>query len=124
MRASIVVAAALAVLVAAGCGGDGGGDEPRAGKDLTAISCPMVPAGEVDGVARYEPARDAFDTAELVGMRLDDARGEATGHGCEVVVVSEDGRGLPVPVEIDPSRVYVFVERDTVTAIEGVGGGL
>jgi hypothetical protein len=120
----VIAAAASITLAASGCGG-GSDDEPRpAGRDLTALQCPMARAGEAGGVAQYEPVTDAFDTAKLVGMGVGDARRKAAGHGCEIVVASEDGRGRPVPIEIDPSRIYVFVERDRVSYIEGVGGGI
>src|SRR5215218_6435463 len=97
------VAAATIALAVAGCGGDSDA-KPPPGKDLTAIRCPLVPVGDAQGSERYEPAKDAFDTAELVGMKLPAARENAAGHGCEIVVASEDGEGRPVPIEIDPTR--------------------
>jgi hypothetical protein len=117
-----LTAIAVGVMIAVGtaCGGDSGDDEQRPGPDLTALKCPMV---QTSG-DRYEPAKNAFDTAELVGMKLADARAKAADHGCEIVVASVDGRGRAVPIEVDPTRVYVFVERDVVTYIEGVGGGI
>ena len=118
--AALIVAAALAI---GACGSDSDDEGPQ-GSDLTAIQCPMEKAGEVDGVAEYEPADDAFDTAELVGMSLNDARNKAAEYGCEIVVSFEDGEGIPVPIEIDPARIYVYVENDEVTYVEGVGGGL
>jgi hypothetical protein len=115
-RQSIVVLACAAAL-AAGCGGDDG-DEP-AGTDLTALRCPLV---EVNG--SFRPADGAFDTAELIGMSLDDARARAAENGCEVVVSLEDGKGRPVPIDVDPKRIYVYTEDGVVSEIEGVGGGL
>jgi hypothetical protein len=113
----------LAAIALAGCGGDGE-KEPK-GPDLTAIRCPLVPTGEqVGGVDQYKPAKDSFDTSALVGAQFDKARDEAAEHGCEVVVAMRDGEGLPVPTDIDPKRIYVYTERDVVTEIEGVGGGL
>lgn len=117
--AALVAAAALVV---AGCGGDD--EEEPAGSDLTAVHCPMERTGEVEGIPQYEPADGAFDTAELVGLELDDARQRAAEHGCEIVVSILDGDGQPVPIEIDPTRIYVYVEDDVVTEIEGVGGGI
>jgi hypothetical protein len=113
-------------MIAAGtaCGGDSGDEKKRPGPDLTALKCPMVQTSNAAGVERYEPAKNAFDTAELVGMKLADAREKAADHGCEIVVASVDGRGRAVPIEVDPTRVYVFVERNVVTYIEGVGGGI
>jgi len=118
------VAAVVIALAAPGCGGSDEESPPGPARDLTAIGCPMGRAGEADGLGRYEEAANAFDTGELVGMGLEEARRKAAGHGCEIVVASEDGEGRRVPVAIDPSRIYVFVERDSVTYIEGVGGGI
>ena len=120
-RACGVALACAAAL--AGCGGDGE-DTPR-GADLTAVRCPLVATGEqVGGVEQYEPAKDSFDTSELVGARFTDARATAAEHGCDIVVSMRDGEGLPVPTDIDPRRVYVFTKGGVVTEIEGVGGGL
>jgi hypothetical protein len=118
-----IVAVALGAIVLVGCGGDDG-EEPE-GTDLTAIYCPMVPTGErVEGVRQWEPAENAFDTAELIGMSLSEARATAAEHDCNIVVSLRDGEGLPVPIDIDPSRVYVYTEENRVTQIEGVGGGI
>jgi hypothetical protein len=120
---AVVAAIAAAAIVVAGCGDEE--EPPTEGEDLTAIRCPLVPSGEkADGTAQYEPAPDAFDTAELIGMNIDEARQAAADHGCEVVVSVEDGKGLPVPIEVDPERIFVYTEDDVVTTIEGVGGGL
>jgi hypothetical protein len=120
---AVLAAIAAAAMVVAGCGDEE--EPPTEGEDLTAIRCPLVPSGEqVDGTEKYEPAPDAFDTAELIGMDIDDARQTAADHGCEVVVSVEDGEGLPVPIEVDPERIFVYTEDDVVTTIEGVGGGL
>jgi hypothetical protein len=113
----ILAASAAGAVVWAGCGG---GDEEPAGTDLTAIRCPLVQTG----AEQYEPAEDSFDTAELIGLPLEDARARAAEHDCEVVVTLEDGRGVPVPIEVDPKRIYVYTEDDVVTEIEGVGGGI
>jgi hypothetical protein len=40
------------------------------------------------------------------------------------VVSLEDGKGVPVPIDIDPKRIYVYTEDGVVTEIEGVGGGI
>jgi hypothetical protein len=117
-RSICVLGIAIAVAVGSGCGG--GDDEPT-GSDLTAIRCPLV---QVGGSDRYEPAKDSFDTAELIGERFEDARATATEHGCEVVVAKRDGEGLPVPTDVDPTRIYVYTDDDVVTEIEGVGGGI
>ena len=117
------VAVVLAGGVLAGCGGDE--EERPAGEDLTAIRCPLVETGEeVGGVKQYKAAPDAFDTAELIGKPLGEAKATAARHGCNIVVSMEDGKGLPVSTDIDPTRIYVYTEDDVVTEIEGVGGGL
>jgi hypothetical protein len=122
VRALLGVAIAAAVALA-GCGADD--EEKPKGVDLTAIRCPFVPTGdEADGTGGYKPAPDAFDTAELIGRPLEDARAHAAKRGCDIVVAMEDGKGVPVPTDIDPKRIYVYTEDDVVTRIEGVGGGL
>jgi hypothetical protein len=124
-----MLAGAVVVLLAAGgiaLAARGGDDEeqPR-GSDLTALRCPLVATGtSADGTQEYEPAPGAFDTAELIGLRLDDARTRAAEHSCEIVVSLEDGEGRPVPIDVDPERIYVYVEEGVVTEIEGVGGGI
>lgn len=93
-----------------------GGEERATGTDLTAIRCPLAPTGE--------PAEGSFDTAELIGLSLEEARAKAAEHTCEVVVSLRDGRGVPVPIDVDPKRIYVYTEDGVVTEIEGVGGGI
>jgi hypothetical protein len=117
---------AVAILVAAAltsCGGEREPEPTRAG-DLTAIGCPMVQAKGADGVARFQPAKSALNTATLVGRPLVKAREAASRHGCEIEVSKADGVNLPVPIDPDPQRIVVYVEREVVTYIEGVGGGL
>jgi len=121
LAASLCVCALAGGLVLAGCGED---EEEPAGEDLTALACPMEPAGEAEGVPQFEPAENSFDPGELVGMSLDDARAKAAEHGCDIVVSVADDEGQPVPVELNPKLIYVYTEGDEVTLIEGVGGGL
>jgi hypothetical protein len=125
--------AIIAAVVVAGLAGGAialaslGGEEERAsqGSDLTALRCPLVATGRsADGQQQYEAAPDSFDTAELIGLSLDDARARAAEHGCEIVVSVEDGKGVPVPIDVDPERIYVYTEDGAVTEIEGVGGGI
>jgi hypothetical protein len=112
LRRSGALAIVVTVALASGCGGK---DEPR-GTDLTTVRCPQTASGK--------PAPGSFDTAELIGLALDDARARAGDHGCEVVVAMKDGEGVPVPIEVDPKRIYVYTEDGVVTKIEGVGGGI
>jgi hypothetical protein len=120
----VLALAALAVgALVAGCGGDDDEPEPQA-TDLTAIYCPMERAGEEAGVPQFEPAENALDTSELIGMELPDASATAAEHGCEIIVSIADGVGQPVPVEINLKAIYVYTEDDVVTQIEGVGGGI
>ena len=95
------------------------------GTNLTAIRCPLVQTGETaDGEPEFGPAKDAFDTAELIGLKLADATAKAAKHGCDIVVSVKDGVGEPVPIELNPKLIYVYTEKDVVTEIEGVGGGI
>jgi len=122
LTARSVLGAALACAVLAGCGGDD--KEKPKGVDLTAMRCPLVSKGVVDGVEKFAPAKDAFDTATLIGKPLADAEQEAADHGCTIVVSVQDGKGLPVSTGIDPARITVQIADGAVTEIEGVGGGL
>jgi hypothetical protein len=36
----------------------------------------------------------------------------------------EDGKSMPVPVDVDPKRITVYTKGGVVTEIESVGGGL
>jgi hypothetical protein len=123
-RTAVAVVAALVGigLTMAACGEEE--SEESQGTDLTALRCPLEPAGKVGGVEQFEPADDSFDTSELVGMEIHDAAAQADEHGCTVIVSLKDGKGVPVPIETDPTAVYVYTEDDVVTEIEGVGGGL
>lgn len=115
----IATLVAVAVLAIAGIAlaARGGTEETKTtGADLTAITCPLAPSGA--------PAKDAFNTAELIGLSLADAEAKAAGHTCSIVVSLEDGVGKPVPIDIDPKRIYVYTEKGRVTHIEGVGGGI
>jgi hypothetical protein len=112
-RCAVVTATvAFACVVFAGCGGD----KPAKGADLTKVRCPATASGR--------PAAGSFDTAELVGMPLADAQTRASRAGCDVVVAMKDGKGVPVPIDVDPKRIYVYTEHGAVTEIEGVGGGI
>jgi hypothetical protein len=121
--AAVFVAVAIGGLALAGLGGEE--ERPSQGADLTALKCPLVPTDRsADGQPVYEPAPDAFDTGELIGLPLADARAVAAENGCEIVVSVEDGKGVPVPIDVDPKRIYVYTEDGAVTEIEGVGGGI
>src|SRR5687767_1790929 len=100
-RRWLAVAAAVALVgiaVAMGACGEDEPEEPQ-GTDLTAIRCPLEPVGKVGGVQQYEPAQDAFDTSELIGMEVHEAAASADEHGCHVIVSLKDGEGQPVPIE-------------------------
>jgi hypothetical protein len=107
MCAVLVTALALA-----GCGGD----KAAKGPDLTAIRCPATASGK--------PAPGSFDTAELIGLKLADARATAADHRCDIVVAKKDGAGVPVPIDTDPKLIFVYTEHGVVSEIEGVGGGI
>jgi hypothetical protein len=118
-----LAAGAAFALPLAGCGGDDDEPEPVA-QDLTKIYCPMERAGREAGVPQFEPAENALDTSELIGLTLDEAGSLAADHGCEIIVAIADGEGQPVPIEINLKAIYVYTEDDVVTEIEGVGGGI
>ncbi|HEX6022883.1 MAG TPA: hypothetical protein VFZ00_12860 [Solirubrobacter sp.] len=120
----VVAVLAVAGVALASMGGDED-ERPKKGADLTALRCPLEAAGQTaDGQTRYRPAKNAFDTKALIGKQLPDAEAEAAKHGCHIVVSLKDGVGLPVPIDVDPTRIYVYTENNAVTTIEGVGGGL
>ena len=122
-RLAMIALVACALLLVAGCGGDD--EEEPQGTDLTEIRCPLAPTGEkVGGVEQFEPAEDSFNTADLIGMELEEAQSTAGEHGCNIMVSVKDDKGQPVPIEIDPTRIFVYTEDDVVTQIESVGGGL
>jgi hypothetical protein len=127
-KSLIITLVAVAVLAVAGIAvATGGGEEKQKtkGTDLTAIKCPLAATGQTSGgVEELKPAKNAFDTAELIGLSLADARAKAARHTCAIVVSVQDGKGLPVPLDVDPKRIYVYTEKGAVTQIEGVGGGL
>ena len=123
LRSTLPLALAV-VLVAAGCGGDDDDESAPVAQDLTAIECPMERAGREAGVPQFEPAENAFNTADLIGLELSEATATAAEHGCEIIVSIADGEGQPVPVEINLKAIYVYTEDDVVTQIEGVGGGI
>ncbi|MEV4324279.1 hypothetical protein AB0J37_18765 [Microbispora rosea] len=112
----------VGALALAGCSDDSG-EATAKGRDLTALQCPMVET-EQNGLNQYTPAKNAFDTAELLGLELAEAREKAARHNCEIIVSREDDKSRPVPIEIDPTRIYVYIAHGVVSQIEGVGGGL
>jgi hypothetical protein len=122
--AAVAVLAVASIAIAA----RGGEEEkkPNKGADLTAIRCPLEPTGATSGSGEpeYRPAKNAFDTAELIGLELPDARKKASAKGCDIVVSVKDGAGQPVPIELNPKLIYVYTTNDAVTQIEGVGGGI
>ena len=124
MLAVVVVAVLAAGSIAlAASGGDEESKQP-AKSDIAAVRCPLEPVDPNAADPEYRPASDAFDTAELLDKPLADARSIAERHGCVVVVSVKDGGGIPVPLDFDPTRIYVYTENEIVTEIEGVGGGL
>jgi len=123
---AVVAVAVLAVasIALAGRGGEDEKSEPKTQSDLAALKCPLVPVDPNAEEPEYRPAKNAFDTSELLDKPLADARSIAQRHGCQIVVSVQDGGGVPVPLDFDPTRIYVYTEKDVVTEIEGVGGGI
>ena len=123
LAVAVVAVLAAGSIALAARGGDEE-DKPRSSSDVSAIKCPLEVVDPNVPEPEYRPAKDAFDTAELIDKPLADARSIAQRHGCQVVVSVQDGGGVPVPLDFDPTRIYVYTEKDVVTEIEGVGGGL
>jgi len=116
------VLAVAGIAVAARSGDD---PKPTTGSDLTQIKCPLEPTGKtVNGEPEYRAAKGAFNTAELIGLPLSEARSKAGEKGCEIIVSLKDGVGQPVPIELNPKLIYLYTEKDRVSEIEGVGGGI
>ncbi len=106
----VVVLAGVSIAIAAR------GDEEEkktAGTNLTEIRCPLEPTGKLDagGQPELKPAKDAFDTAELLDLPLEEARQKAGAKGCEIAVSVQDGAGQPVPIELNPKLIYVYTEK-------------
>jgi hypothetical protein len=119
---AVAVLAVASIAIAARSGDD---NKATKGTDLSAVKCPLEPTGKtVGGVPEYRPAKDAFNTAELVGLKLADARRKAAENRCDVIVSVKDGAGQQVPIELNPKLIYVYTEKEVVTQIEGVGGGI
>jgi hypothetical protein len=119
---AVVLLAIASIAIAARSGDD---KKATKGTDLSVIKCPLEPTGKtVGGTPEYRPAKDAFNTAELVGLKLADAKKKAAENRCDVIVSVKDGAGQPVPIEINPKLIYVYTDKDVVTTIEGVGGGI
>jgi hypothetical protein len=120
----VIVLAGVSIAIAAR--GDSEEDKKPTGSNLNTISCPLEETGELDagGQPEMRPAKGAFDTAVLIDLPLEQARQKAAEKGCEIAVSVQDGAGQPVPIELNPKLIYVYVEKGRVTRIEGVGGGI
>ena len=121
---AVIVLAGVSIAIAAR--GDSEEDKKPKGSNLNTISCPLEETGELDagGQPELRPAKNAFDTAVLLDLPLEEARQKAAEKGCEIAVSVQDGAGQPVPIELNPKLIYVYVEKGRVTQIEGVGGGI
>jgi hypothetical protein len=126
LLALVVVIVLAGVSIAIAARGDSEEDKKPTGSNLTTISCPLEETGELDagGQPELRPAKGAFDTAVLIDLPLEQARQKAAEKGCEIAVSVQDGAGQPVPIELNPKLIYVYVEKGRVTRIEGVGGGI
>jgi hypothetical protein len=119
---AVVLLAVVSIAIAAR---SDDGKKATKGTDLSVVKCPLEPTGKtVGGVPEYRPAKNAFDTAELMGLKLADARKKAGENRCDIIVSVKDGAGQQVPIELNPKLIYVYTEKDVVTQIEGVGGGI
>ncbi len=110
IQISLTLAAALALAISAGCGGDDATDSSTTSTTSAAgLTCP-------EG-----GAEDALETAMLVGETVDQASATAEDHGCEVRVVVEDGEQLAVTLDFNPDRINVAVAQGTITKIVSLG---
>ena len=126
MLALVVVTVLAGVSIAIAARGDNEEDKKPTGTNLNAISCPLEETGKLDagGQPELRPAKNAFDTAVLLNLPLEEARQKAAEKGCEIAVSVQDGAGQPVPIELNPKMIYVYTEKGRVVQIEGVGGGI
>lgn len=128
MRWLVAIACVAVLAVASIAVAARGGDDQTTpkGANLNTIRCPLEPTGKTgpDGQPQYAPAKDAFDTATLLDLPVEEARAKAAKGGCDIVVSIQDGAGQPVPIDLDPKLIYVYTEKGRVTQIEGVGGGI
>ncbi|MDA0180601.1 hypothetical protein OJ997_09880 [Solirubrobacter phytolaccae] len=120
----VVIVLAVAGIAIAARGGEE--EKTTKGTNLSALRCPLEPTGKTGagGQPELRPAKGAFDTSVLIGMRLAEAREKAGQGGCDIVVSVQDGAGQPVPIDINPKLIYVYTEKGRITRIEGVGGGI
>ena len=121
---AVIVLAGVSIAIAAR--GDNEEDKKPKGSNLNTISCPLEATGKLDagGQPELRPAKNAFDTAVLLDLPLEEARQKAAEKGCEIAVSVQDGAGQPVPIELNPKMIYVYTEKGRVIQIEGVGGGI
>jgi hypothetical protein len=98
----------LCVLVAAalvsGCGSDG---------DRTPSASTPCPRPST------EP-KNPFDSTQLVGRSVREARGPALRHGCSVRVVERNGHNIVITLEKRPDRIDVVVVDGKIARIDGV----
>lgn len=100
--------------MAIGCGSDDGA-RPSLHRPAVAAWCPSV----VQGVEGEKPRRGSWDAREIVGLDLDEARGVAARHGCEVRPVGGE--------DVDPRAVVTMdlrFDRINVDVTDGVVVGL
>ena len=77
-------------------------------KDPSAVVCTGAP-------------QETFDATAIVGESIEDASTAASDAGCEVRVVSKDGKPLAGTMDFRPDRINVATENGQVTRIIDLG---
>jgi predicted outer membrane protein len=113
LRATVVLAACIALAVLTGCGSDDDASTtptPAPTKPTQSLVCPMD-AGDAK----------SFDASTLVGKSVADAKTEAAKYGCTVRTVELDGKPMAATMDFNQSRINVSVEDNEVTAVQNIG---
>lgn len=64
---------------------------------------------------------DGFDTANLLGLQLEEAEKLAQAHGCSIRLYKLDGKWFDVTTDLNPNRINVAVRNGTITEIFPIG---
>ena len=132
--------ALLAVVVAltlSACGGDDAATSTAASSppsgSADAVSTTLDPADQATTIPDLPENKDpsavqctgepqeTFDATAIVGESVEDASAAASAAGCEVRVVSKDGKPLAGTMDFRPDRINVETENGQVTKVVDLG---